>query len=98
MIRRPPRSTLFPYTTLFRSSSNRASNTLDTGTIEQLIDMVCHLLSQIHYSRVTVHRQCPGITQVLELGKSLHALLLSSVLNYIRPDLSLALSVALCTE
>src|SRR5688572_31551900 len=30
MIRRPPRSTLFPYTTLFRSSPIRAS----TGTIE----------------------------------------------------------------
>src|SRR5256885_10303115 len=26
MIRRPPRSTLFPYTTLFRSSQNLASN------------------------------------------------------------------------
>src|SRR5256885_8276863 len=26
MIRRPPRSTLFPYTTLFRSHSNRASS------------------------------------------------------------------------
>src|SRR2546429_5133812 len=25
MIRRPPRSTLFPYTTLFRSSANRAA-------------------------------------------------------------------------
>src|SRR2546427_2017414 len=29
MIRRPPRSTLFPYTTLFRSRSARASNTYD---------------------------------------------------------------------
>src|SRR5260221_3819908 len=27
MIRRPPRSTLFPYTTLFRSSVNSAKNT-----------------------------------------------------------------------
>src|SRR3712207_7391099 len=27
MIRRPPRSTLFPYTTLFRSSSTRSSRT-----------------------------------------------------------------------
>src|SRR3712207_8712095 len=27
MIRRPPRSTLFPYTTLFRSSSPRCSST-----------------------------------------------------------------------
>src|SRR5688572_32121657 len=26
MIRRPPRSTLFPYTTLFRSESNRYAN------------------------------------------------------------------------
>src|SRR2546430_3602887 len=26
MIRRPPRSTLFPYTTLFRSGPNRATN------------------------------------------------------------------------
>src|SRR2546421_3975593 len=28
MIRRPPRSTLFPYTTLFRSHSNRLSVTI----------------------------------------------------------------------
>src|SRR2546430_11374501 len=31
MIRRPPRSTLFPYTTLFRSSSSGGSNRLDSG-------------------------------------------------------------------
>src|SRR5690242_20881671 len=31
MIRRPPRSTLFPYTTLFRSSSARASNPAATS-------------------------------------------------------------------
>src|SRR5687767_15769763 len=29
MIRRPPRSTLFPYTTLFRSSRDRQSSTAD---------------------------------------------------------------------
>src|SRR5947208_11632113 len=29
MIRRPPRSTLFPYTTLFRSGSGRGSDTGD---------------------------------------------------------------------
>ena len=28
MIRRPPRSTLFPYTTLFRSTTNLAGNTM----------------------------------------------------------------------
>src|SRR2546425_5975253 len=31
MIRRPPRSTLFPYTTLFRSSSNIGEQTPDAG-------------------------------------------------------------------
>src|SRR5256886_5951742 len=32
MIRRPPRSTLFPYTTLFRSFFHNARETLDRGT------------------------------------------------------------------
>src|SRR3712207_8393316 len=33
MIRRPPRSTLFPYTTLFRSSSSPSTASAGTGTI-----------------------------------------------------------------
>src|SRR2546430_7970773 len=33
MIRRPPRSTLFPYTTLFRSISFQAAGDLPTGEI-----------------------------------------------------------------
>src|SRR3989442_6810144 len=32
MIRRPPRSTLFPYTTLFRSRQSRAATTRATGS------------------------------------------------------------------
>src|SRR5256885_7703852 len=32
MIRRPPRSTLFPYTTLFRSGQNGVSNTAGVAT------------------------------------------------------------------
>src|SRR5436305_15033838 len=32
MMRRPPRSTLFPYTTLFRSATSRASSSHDTVT------------------------------------------------------------------
>src|SRR2546427_6794846 len=31
MIRRPPRSTLFPYTTLFRSSTNKSMSFLSLG-------------------------------------------------------------------
>src|SRR3712207_9331465 len=33
MIRRPPRSTLFPYTTLFRSGNQRITFTGSTGTV-----------------------------------------------------------------
>src|SRR2546425_6205172 len=38
MIRRPPRSTLFPYTTLFRSLMR---NDLDAQTLEQLAHPAC---------------------------------------------------------
>src|SRR3712207_7355474 len=34
MIRRPPRSTLFPYTTLFRSDPAQTSGTLAPGTAQ----------------------------------------------------------------
>src|SRR3712207_7908159 len=37
MIRRPPRSTLFPYTTLFRSGSSSASARRDAGTSDTLV-------------------------------------------------------------
>src|SRR2546429_975600 len=35
MIRRPPRSTLFPYTTLFRSSANRSRNYVGGSGVEK---------------------------------------------------------------
>src|SRR5688572_31782190 len=38
MIRRPPRSTLFPYTTLFRSSRNTSSS--DGGTMTQSVTLM----------------------------------------------------------
>src|SRR5256885_9470663 len=38
MIRRPPRSTLFPYTTLFRSVGNGTKRTLADTTFEPLRD------------------------------------------------------------
>src|SRR2546422_7619737 len=37
MIRRPPRSTLFPYTTLFRSLHARAGVRRDVGSLRRLI-------------------------------------------------------------
>src|SRR2546430_12350060 len=38
MIRRPPRSTLFPYTTLFRSLWQTEKHVLDLGNIAELAD------------------------------------------------------------
>src|SRR2546429_1325704 len=37
MIRRPPRSTLFPYTTLFRSHMNEALNLRDAQVVERWV-------------------------------------------------------------
>ena len=38
MIRRPPRSTLFPYTTLFRSYNNKLSQARAQSCVDYLID------------------------------------------------------------
>src|SRR5260221_1228239 len=40
MIRRPPRSTLFPYTTLFRSENNIAFQENNAGIIQKLYSEV----------------------------------------------------------
>src|SRR2546427_1888738 len=40
MIRRPPRSTLFPYTTLFRSQLQRLLPAVDDGVVAA--DAACH--------------------------------------------------------
>src|SRR5689334_25204742 len=53
MIRRPPRSTLFPYTTLFRSSRPVAS-TIGSGTVSQKL-VVCICISGKCTSRSEEH-------------------------------------------
>src|SRR3712207_7478645 len=45
MIRRPPRSTLFPYTTLFRSSGRRSPPGSAAGTDHLQVE-VAHLLAE----------------------------------------------------
>src|SRR5260370_2970797 len=45
MIRRPPRSTLFPYTTLFRSTSRSPRSTV--GTITEIYDYLRLLFASI---------------------------------------------------
>src|SRR5690349_22509354 len=42
MFRRPPRSALFPYTTLFRSGSGAASLTLDPFALDRLRHGAAH--------------------------------------------------------
>src|SRR5215471_14162276 len=54
MIRRPPRSTLFPYTTLFRSFSRRNNtNYMETGVLSglQLTAMFPNLVLENFYTK-----------------------------------------------
>src|SRR3712207_8125623 len=53
MIRRPPRSTLFPYTTLFRSSVAPAASVITISKIEasKLQDANCKTLSPVFNSK-----------------------------------------------
>src|SRR5690242_20787354 len=58
MIRRPPRSTLFPYTTLFRSLTNRAEMTrlLDEALMARTTDAwLAHFRSEEHTSELQSH-------------------------------------------
>src|SRR5438105_11250841 len=53
MIRRPPRSTLFPYTTLFRSSGSMASDGKMQALNTALREMIPHLVrSEEHTSEL----------------------------------------------
>src|SRR3712207_7216618 len=47
MIRRPPRSTLFPYTTLFRSWAARARLLRETGEFEKVMQSAASLKQDI---------------------------------------------------
>src|SRR2546422_7524302 len=68
MIRRPPRSTLFPYTTLFRSavgktgSKNIASTRIHHGQVRHAVAV------KVAYSHGVVSRRCACI--VVDSGRS----------------------------
>src|SRR5256885_10370983 len=65
MIRRPPRSTLFPYTTLFRSYPDRdmtgarvadhIAHALAGGTVDQLLGAVRQRLGHVEFHRSEEH-------------------------------------------
>src|SRR2546425_6939201 len=48
MIRRPPRSTLFPYTTLFRSTRTLFDRVWDAHVVRELADGVALLYVDLH--------------------------------------------------
>src|SRR3989449_10338456 len=54
MIRRPPRSTLFPYTTLFRSHEERPNNT------ERSFDVVIPFRREMRVARLAARTQRNG--------------------------------------
>src|SRR3712207_9017869 len=55
MIRRPPRSTLFPYTTLFRSGGENADRTIGRETRQNALQ---------EFVRVRRHRDCVPVRQI----------------------------------
>ena len=60
MIRRPPRSTLFPYTTLFRSSFTIACIVLYASFGMTLFDAICHGLTTVSTAGFSTHDQSFG--------------------------------------
>src|SRR5690554_1090230 len=75
MIRRPPRSTLFPYTTLFRSARSLPRTDLIEGCI-----FVRVLFSRFPYSCLTVNARVIGVS--LRASKLTRLLWLLFFLDY----------------
>src|SRR3712207_7038578 len=61
MIRRPPRSTLFPYTTLFRSKSGQTPTLVHTHPNETVRDAI-DILREYGVSQLPVVRAEPPVT------------------------------------
>src|SRR5256885_8711013 len=66
MIRRPPRSTLFPYTTLFRSIFRTASPILPKSMVQRLGGQKIHKLANILRARTerALYQQISSISQM----------------------------------
>src|SRR2546430_10734199 len=78
MIRRPPRSTLFPYTTLFRSLPQRSSPPSPTGFKRS--ELFCRKRSEEHTSEL--QSQSNLVCRLL-LEKKKKLLIHSSARNYV---------------
>src|SRR2546426_10366568 len=68
MIRRPPRSTLFPYTTLFRSPQPRARPAVARKTVERPApQLVGNSLAQSHRVRNTLPHPRPHLEDPVDV-------------------------------
>src|SRR3712207_9329817 len=68
MIRRPPRSTLFPYTTLFRSGVSKTCNGSRDDTLES-VDRLYRLARELGCKAVSYYRDGSRDSQVLSAVK-----------------------------
>src|SRR2546430_5638718 len=69
MIRRPPRSTLFPYTTLFRSAGQGPRNLLTGGLSEQALAAVLIPAAQWHpYPTIRDRADWEAVPQEIRAG------------------------------
>src|SRR3712207_7472659 len=69
MIRRPPRSTLFPCTTLFRSPARREGEREGRWVLLDFVDIVVHVLhseERMFYALERLWKDCPEIEFVDE--------------------------------
>src|SRR2546430_15450498 len=78
MIRRPPRSTLFPYTTLFRSVFTRGSCGVSKGRLEAFSDAVIAIIITI----MVLEMKAPQGTELWSLRRLL-PVFLSYMLSFV---------------
>src|SRR2546430_8565590 len=71
MIRRPPRSTLFPYTTLFRSRLDGALRRLLHVEVERRVDTQASLIQVAPEARVELHPRSEEHTSELQSQSNL---------------------------
>src|SRR2546430_11340419 len=66
MIRRPPRSTLFPYTTLFRSHAHAADAAIGELEVEKLTRRGIHHVAAWHLHELPVVEYVEGVPAKLQ--------------------------------
>src|SRR5574340_625672 len=98
MIRRPPRSTLFPYTTLFRSAQQfyeKGHDALKDNNNQEAINYFTKLETRYPYGPYTEQAQpCPTLSEPMDCsppGPSVHGIFQARVLEWAAIAFSLTL-------